>query len=145
MAGIDPLTGLINRQMYYQDMQIKGDKVSAVVSIDMNDLKQINDNYGHDAGDKAIKDVADAILNNAGSKSTSYRIGGDEFIIFYYDASEDYVLKHIDKIANEVKTANYSCAIGYALTKKDTSLEDIVKEADKKMYENKAIIKNRHL
>ena len=141
MAGVDPLTGLINRQSYYQDIQIKGDKVTVVVSIDMNYLKQINDNYGHDAGDKALKAVASAIISNAGSRCTCYRIGGDEFIIFYYGASEEYVLSHIEMIKKEVSNASYSCAIGYALKDNNLSLEEVIREADKKMYENKAEIK----
>ena len=82
MASIDPLTGLMNRQIYYQDLAINHDKIQSVVSLDMNELKYYNDNFGHDKGDEALKVVANVIKTSSASKKV-YRIGGDEFIIFY--------------------------------------------------------------
>lgn len=141
MAGVDTLTGLVNRQNYYHDIDTVGPKVSSVVSIDMNDLKMINDNEGHDAGDKAIVDIANILRDNAGSRSTIYRIGGDEFIIFYYDVKEDDVTSRIEAIKEGLVKDNYSCAIGYAMVKNVGNLEEAIKAADRRMYLDKALIK----
>lgn len=141
MAGIDALTGLVNRQNYYHDIDTIGDKVSSVVSIDMNDLKKINDTQGHDAGDKAILAIADILRNCAGNRSTIYRIGGDEFIIFYYDVKEDDVNKRIEMIKADLAKDTYSCAIGYAMVKNVGNIEEAIKVADDRMYLDKALIK----
>ncbi|MCR4961476.1 MAG: diguanylate cyclase [Lachnospiraceae bacterium] len=58
-AKEDTLTHLLNRQCYYADSEKEKDMITAVVSVDMNDLKKINDTHGHDAGDKALKTVAE--------------------------------------------------------------------------------------
>ena len=142
MAGIDPLTGLQNRQNYYNDLEEKRDRITAVVSIDMNELKYLNDNYGHSAGDEALKVVARVLLENAGPNSVVYRIGGDEFIIFYSQTPEKIVIRNIDNIKDGLRKTRYSCAIGYAMNYNASNLEDVVKSADNEMYENKAIMKN---
>ncbi len=59
-AKEDTLTHLLNRQCYYSDSEKLKDQITAVVSVDMNDLKKYNDTQGHDAGDTALKTVADA-------------------------------------------------------------------------------------
>ena len=61
-AKEDTLTHLLNRQCYYSDSESQKDLITAVVSVDMNDLKKINDNLGHDAGDKALKTVGNVLL-----------------------------------------------------------------------------------
>ena len=141
LAGIDPLTGLVNRQNYYQDMITNEDKIKYVLSIDMNDLKYWNDKFGHDAGDEALKTIANVILENSGNRSTVYRIGGDEFIIFYYDVTEVEVLLNIDRIKEKLALTKYSCSIGYAKKEKGVTVEDTIKLADNRMYEEKAKVK----
>ena len=78
----DPLTGLLNRQAYYSDISSEPEEITALVSIDMNGLKTINDNEGHEAGDKAIATVAECFIRAAKRKQTVYRIGGDERRLF---------------------------------------------------------------
>ena len=141
MAGIDPLTGLVNRQNYYQDMEHKSDRITSCISIDMNELKYINDKYGHDAGDKAIYTIAKTIQANAGNRSTVYRIGGDEFVVFYFGVKEEDVKANIERILQALIATGYSCAIGYSMKEGKEKIEEVMKRADKKMYENKAIMK----
>lgn len=141
MAGVDPLTGLVNRQNYYQDMEHKGDRITSCVSIDMNELKYINDKYGHDAGDKAIYTIAKTIQANAGNRSMAYRIGGDEFVVFYFGVKEEDVKANIERILQALIATGYSCAIGYSMKEGKEKIEEVMKRADKKMYENKAIMK----
>lgn len=97
-AKEDTLTQLLNRQCYYADIERLKDQVTAAVSVDMNDLKKINDTQGHDAGDKALKTVAACLAKNELRNKKIYRIGGDEFAIFYLNKTEDEVKKNIEQI-----------------------------------------------
>ncbi|MCR5232108.1 MAG: diguanylate cyclase [Acholeplasmatales bacterium] len=143
MASIDTLTGLMNRQCYYHDIRTYKDKVTYVISIDMNELKYINDAYGHDAGDQALEKVASIIKDNAGP-SNIYRVGGDEFVVFYYKQYQDNDLEEIiNNINNALAHTSYSCAFGYCKKKDGESLEETIKEADRKMYINKREVKEK--
>ena len=139
MAKIDPLTKLLNRQSYYRDIAI-GDKVSAVVSADLNELKYLNDNFGHEAGDKALKTIGEILWDN-GTGSSVYRIGGDEFLLLFRNKGIDEVKSVVDNIRADIEKKGYSCALGFTERKKDESIEDAVRRADRLMYEDKAAIK----
>ena len=140
-ARFDALTGLLNRQVYYSDMNADADRIDYAVSVDLNDLKHINDGYGHDAGDVALKTVADVLRKNAGRNGTVYRIGGDEFVIFYRNVDEGDVVRAIAKMRAEMEKTPYVCAFGYAKREALHSIEDTVRFADREMYDDKAQIK----
>jgi len=140
-ARFDPLTGLLNRQVYYLDMNRAADKITYAVSIDLNDLKHINDGYGHDAGDVALKTVAAVLKKNVGKHGTLYRIGGDEFVIFYRNVDEKAVVRAIEAMREEMAKTPYTCAFGYAKKELLHSVEDAVRYADHVMYDDKAAIK----
>lgn len=137
MANIDPLTGLLNRNSYYQFLRLETRKITAVVSIDMNDLKYLNDTYGHDEGDKALKAISKIIKENAGKHSSCYRIGGDEFIVFYLYENEEEVIEHINKMKEELSKTKYTCAFGYSIKRIDNDVQSMIKDADKEMYNDK--------
>ena len=140
-ARFDSLTGLLNRQVYYADMNDGAHRIDYAVSIDLNDLKLINDNYGHDAGDTALKTVAGVLKRNVGKNGTLYRIGGDEFVIFYRNVDEGAVVHAIEAMRNEMAKTPYVCAFGYSKREKVHTVEDAVRFADREMYEDKAQIK----
>ncbi len=71
--------------------------ITAVVSVDMNDLKKINDTQSHSAGDLALTTVAECLTKNRVRNKKVYRIGGDEFAIFYRGQTEEDVQNDIDK------------------------------------------------
>ena len=77
----DALTGLLNRQSYYSHIEKNGETIGAVISIDMNELKWLNDNYGHEAGDKGLATVSKCFKTNVSRRDKVYRIGGDEFMV----------------------------------------------------------------
>ncbi|MBE5891056.1 MAG: diguanylate cyclase [Lachnospiraceae bacterium] len=137
----DPLTGLLNRQCYYADCEKKKERISGVVSIDMNDLKKINDNQGHAAGDMALRTVAQCLYKGAGKGKNIYRIGGDEFVILYFKKSEKMILEDIEDMKKLLAQTDYVCAFGYHMIEQGISIDDAMKEADREMYANKAIIK----
>ncbi len=135
----DALTGLLNRQCFERDMERKTSRIGAVVSADMNELKWINDIFGHAAGDKAIKTVANCLKGS--EEKSVYRIGGDEFEIFYHTDDEEKVKADIKKMRKRLADTPYECAIGYAMVKKCGDVEMAVKLADRAMYVNKAELK----
>ena len=141
-ASIDALTGLRNRQSYYQDLSESGHRITYVASVDMNDLKVINDTKGHAAGDQALIEVADLLKNNIGPKARCYRVGGDEFMILFILENQKEFEMRIEKIRAALKNSPYVCAFGYAQKNADVSLDDVIKEADRQMYINKSDLKS---
>lgn len=141
LARIDPLTSLPNRQSYYQDLEQKANSITGVVSVDMNDLKFLNDNMGHEAGDAALKAVSDVMRDHCGRGGTPYRIGGDEFVIVYTNTKEEDIQLFIEQLRRKMAETDYTCAFGYAMKRPDESVYDAVNESDRKMYENKVELK----
>ncbi len=139
-SRIDQLTGLMNRQTYYRDIEADQKSITAVVSIDMNDLKVLNDTYGHSEGDKALSTVSKCMLLGSRRKSV-YRVGGDEFIVLYYGLNEEQVNTDIDVMRSAMGKTPYICAFGYYMTSPEVSVEMAVVKADKKMYEDKVRLK----
>ena len=140
-AKEDTLTHLLNRQCYFFDAERLKDEISAVVSVDMNDLKKINDSQGHDAGDKALVTVASCLTTGMTRNKLVYRIGGDEFAIFYLNKSEDEVAGDIERMREALAKTPYVCAFGYEMVE-DKGIEDAMLTADREMYTNKAALKD---
>ena len=137
----DTLTHLLNRQCYYYDSDKLKNQISAVVSVDMNDLKKINDSEGHDAGDKALKTVAECLVKGKNKGKKVYRIGGDEYAIFYLGRSEEEVQNDIEIMKAYLSETKYVCAFGYEMVN-DKDVEAAMTRADSQMYANKAILKD---
>ena len=134
----DSLTGLYNRQSYYSDINRYGDEISGVISIDMNELKWLNDTMGHQAGDDGIVAVSACFSKNASSGDRVYRVGGDEFFVLCRRKDRDEVAQTVADMRRSVDESGYSCAFGYSTGK---SIEDMIKEADAFMSEDKERIK----
>ncbi len=135
----DSLSGLLNRQAYYSSIQDDYKEITAVVSIDMNGLKVINDTQGHLAGDKAIVSLSNCFIEASRYKQSVYRIGGDEFIILCRKTSEEELNELITKIKKFVSETDYSCSIGYSYNSSDDKdIEEMVKISDEMMYADKA-------
>ncbi len=135
----DALTGLLNRQAYYSETARSFKDITAVVSLDMNGLKAINDTYGHDAGDEALITLALCISKACKIKQSSYRMGGDEFVVVCRKTSEDDVKKLIERVNKLIGETKYTCSIGYCYQKDGfLGLDDLLKKSDEEMYKNKA-------
>lgn len=135
----DALTGLLNRQAYYASIRDKKREITAVISIDMNGLKPINDNFGHIAGDEAISSLALCFSKAVRAKQRAYRIGGDEFVILCFKTSEEELKELIERINDQVSKTKYSCSIGYSYDDSlEKDIENMVKISDEMMYAKKA-------
>jgi len=153
----DDLTGLANRKHFmeklHEKIQITQDKI-AVLFIDLDKLKLINDSLGHDIGDIMIKTVASRLQKSIGDGGFVARLGGDEFMIMLYD------IKHIKEIEDISKKILYtiqqpidlgihtfysSASIGIAIYPNDSTDEtSLLKFSDTAMYEAKEEGGNRY-
>ena len=137
-AEKDPLTGLLNRQSFYAAVSNDPKSLKALILIDMNGLKAINDREGHVAGDKALETLAYCFIKATTSREAVYRVGGDEFIIVCRKASEDDVHKLIERIREKLAETKYHCAIGYSYSSGgNKDVDEMFKVADEMMYKDK--------
>ena len=131
----DSLTGLLNRHAYHADICKNPEEITALLSIDMNGLKAINDNLGHAAGDEALVTLALCFRRALKSRQFGYRIGGDEFVILCRKTSQDEMTELIGRIENYVGDTKYDCAVGYSYSADGKkSVDDMLKESDMMMY-----------
>ncbi|MCR4901667.1 MAG: GGDEF domain-containing protein [Butyrivibrio sp.] len=155
----DYLTGCYNRLgqqtlgiKFYEYRKAAGKSV-VLMYADLDGLKNINDNYGHDSGDVAIKALSAALKNFADSEAIIARIGGDEFMIIQEYHSQNGVDEFIGNIRNYVSEVQkkqslpyqLSVSIGYEITDPgmSCSFEEYIVRAEKKMYKEKMKKKNR--
>ena len=115
--------------------------LTAVISIDLNDLKRLNDENGHAAGDTALCTIVACIQNILPRGCHLYRTGGDEFMILCSRVSKDDVPALIDHMRRELSKTLYCCAIGFATPDADEDFEHICSIADAAMYANKKQLK----
>ena len=139
----DQLTDLRDRRCFYLDAEKRQDRSLALLSLDINDLKTVNDTSGHAAGDQLICRVVDCILRNLPPDATAYRMGGDEFAILSRYRDSDEVEEMVRRIRLDVEAGGSSCAIGTAIYPAGGDLERAMKEADMAMYEDKRRIKSQ--
>lgn len=152
---IDALTGVKTRNMYEQGLaameQDRGSgTVFTFVFSDINDLKFVNDMYGHLEGDRYITTVAQILNSCLEHCEDIYRMGGDEFMAVYRNCGEQTVRKEIDAViaacAESSEGAPYvrSLAVGYASSgKNDENLKSVLRSADYKMYSKKIEMKKQ--
>ena len=160
LAMHDPLTGLVNRTLFNERLQhamvthSRTTKSLAVLFIDLDGFKGINDELGHGAGDAVLIETASRLRECARDSDTVARLGGDEFAILaeLLTAPED-----IEIIADRVvramqvpfgiegRLAAISCSVGVAVDRQDgQSADDLLRRADTAMYAAKAAGKDRY-
>ena len=150
-ANLDALTGVKNKHAYLDaeeklDMRIQEHECPefAIVMLDVNDLKIINDTKGHSAGDKYIKDACEIVCSTF-KRSPVFRVGGDEFAVIVQGEDYNNLDKLIGKI-NEHNTRSIAAggiviACGYSKFDGDDFVASVFERADNKMYENKNALK----
>jgi len=158
LAYRDGLTDLLNRTSYMEELKRLDASHNFHVLLalyDVNNLKYVNDTYGHQSGDEMIRRVADTLLAHLGSLGKCYRIGGDEFVFLSTAAdSEKEFLKlqrDFEASLGVLKLPDGSehpitVAMGYSVLTHNMprSMDDVVWEADVKMYEAKRRMKTEN-
>lgn len=152
IAYTDLLTGVKNRAAFDRDLRnLPASKYGdiRIIGFDVNNLKFVNDNFGHMAGDKMIISAARIISEAFKNEGTCYRIGGDEFEVIMLDSTQRVYdsccekLQKITQLVNSKTEYQVSMAYGDAVFEVDSDkeLEMMIKRADVKMYEMKKNMK----
>ncbi|NMM14566.1 MAG: diguanylate cyclase [Rhodoferax sp.] len=160
MALHDGLTGLPNRSLLMERvgqliaLSTREPRHIALLFLDLDGFKLVNDTWGHEFGDRVLKAVSTRLLGLLRPSDTVARLGGDEFVILLNNPeSRDNVAMIASRVIEEVnapmsfdgKTAHVGTSIGIAFfTKEVTSPDDLLKNADDAMYEAKAAGKNTY-
>ncbi len=142
----DHLTGLYNKGKYMERIEKKypNKKSIAIYNFDVNNLKTMNDTYGHEAGDKLIIKAADSIRRVTGTGIHGYRMGGDEFLMVACDVSKaeadnlkirwEQELERLNALDDDI---NCVMAVGVAYGEGEYDLPALLAQADELMYEDK--------
>jgi diguanylate cyclase (GGDEF)-like protein len=158
-ASLDMLTGVLNRRsgMEILNQQLGGGSEAQefiLCYIDINDLKKTNDRYGHSTGDDLIRTCCDTLNRYLTNVDVLFRLGGDEFIIVFFQKQMKEVQQLVNTIKlgfEEINVTNqkpYSISASYGFYHykpgTDISLEKILEMADQEMYKEKFVYKNRN-
>jgi len=150
----DPLTGLANRSAFRSNIstlmkEATSRASSALLFLDGDNFKSINDTWGHAAGDCVLIEVARRLMEFGAGHHLAYRIGGDEFAMILADVHSDAEVQRIAALLSQQftrpidlrngSTATMTLSIGYALTWEHATAESLLELADKNMYQ----VKNR--
>lgn len=144
LKGTDTKTKVFNKNKYMEMVEdyYPGIEQISVLFWDLNNLKLINDRFGHSVGDLAIEKLSSALVSHASNRCRVYRIGGDEFLMIIDDPRKDEPEKMIRSVQEKLESEHadhevkVSSAVGLALGR-GADILDVVKEADSRMYENK--------
>lgn len=156
----DKLTGAFNREYFESHYKLiineytKENHLLVFSILDIDFFKKVNDTYGHDIGDKVLKQFVQIIQNSSRNDDLVIRWGGEEFILLLKINSIDNAKKVLENIRKTIaqtsfeKVEHITCSIGATVYKENETIEDSFKRADKALYEaknsgrNKVVIKN---
>ena len=139
-ATTDSLTGVLNRVAYKKDILVFDEEQCvdfSCVYIDVNELHIRNNKYGHAAGDEMLIYIANS-LKEVFYGHSIYRMGGDEFLVFAKKLTQESVKQNIETFIEQLKPMGYNVAIGMSYRSQNTNCEEMVREAEIRMYEAKA-------
>jgi diguanylate cyclase (GGDEF)-like protein len=151
-AQSDPLTGLANRRAMggVLDLLAKTGQAYSVLALDIDHFKRVNDTYGHDAGDVALKEVADILKQNSRAGDLACRSGGEEFALILPDTPLDTAAAIAERIREHVAQTDVplvgklTMSIGVACQGADAlTPESVLKLADERLYLAKQSGRNR--
>jgi len=147
LALIDPLTGLFNRR--YAEKRLK-EEISrsqrkgyplTLVMFDLNDFKQINDQFGHATGDSVLKAFAECLSKAVREADLAARLGGDEFVMLLTECDSVQAQAILERLKPTVTLNGHSTpirfAVGWKQYQRGEQLQDMLNEADKALYQDK--------
>jgi diguanylate cyclase (GGDEF)-like protein len=153
LAHEDSLVGLPNRRGFMRALERLIDRVSryeekaALLFVDLDGLKVINDSFGHQAGDEALMQVAKLLVGGVRKSDIVARIGGDEFAILLVHSDEESAHETATRLVDMIAASEFthggetmplSVAIGAAGINGDDTAESVIARADQEMYRRKA-------
>lgn len=150
MAVTDELTGLFNRRFCFDvfkrqlALANRYKRSLVIYYVDINNLKKINDTYGHDEGDNVIRRVATELRKNIRVSDFIFRLGGDEFLLLFPETdleSTNNLMNRVKTILNRQKIQDVVVDFSFGYTEykpgDKTTIRELIQKADNAMYENK--------
>jgi len=154
----DSLTGLYNRKFFDEEIGLlihraeRQEKPLSIVLVDLDNLKIINDKWGHLAGDKVLEVIGGTIKKNVRLSDVAARYGGDELAVLLPNADEDEAKKIAERLLKAVQVKKvdmgkekikFTISIGVASLKKGMTAKELIDKADKALYQAKNKRKGR--
>lgn len=158
LAHHDSLTGLANRAHLYRvlDESLKDEREAksglALLYLDLDGFKQVNDTYGHDAGDEVLKQVAERLLSQVRSSDLVTRLSGDEFVVLLTSTDRASISVLAERLIALIKqdivyrgrVLNVGASIGvHYIAKRDIPMDQLIRAADTAMYQAKSLGKGQ--
>ncbi len=157
-AAVDELTGMLSRRTGKEMLgeaieQARREQAILTVALyDVNELKQVNDKYGHAEGDHLLRYIATVVRENLGPRDMAFRLSGDEFVLAFHDADLADAEKHMQRILKQLKAEQeqsglfYNMSFSYGLLEvypgDQYAVSDIISRVDEQMYVQK---RNYHI
>ena len=156
-ARMDSLTGILNKATVTDTIidylkESEPDQIHALLMIDCDNFKKVNDNFGHAVGDEVIKYFASVLKRTFRDSDVKGRFGGDEFMVFMKNTTKEATILRATQLNEAIKKPylkdgkeiNISCSIGIAYYPKDgNSFENLFEAADDALYKAKSAGKDR--
>lgn len=160
LASTDSLTGAMNRRAFLSDAEKlfslarRFNRPLSILALDADHFKSINDTFGHDAGDQALKCIVETLRSNLRHVDLVSRFGGEEFLVLLPETGADRawliaeklrgMLASVPVVTREKQTIRVTCSIGLSSLCKDTlSLPELLSEADSALYKAKEYGRNQ--
>jgi len=159
LADRDPLTGLFNRRRFFEALDsawLRFDttrKPFAVIGLDLDEFKSINDRHGHDSGDTVLQSVASLVQKNCRPQDTAARMGGEEFSLILTDCDAGQAVSVAERLRKNIEatpillptgTVSLTASLGVAqIDAADESPAQVTKRADMALYQSKQTGRNR--
>jgi len=152
----DPLTGLANRRFFQERfaevlaLAKRKNSALAVILADLDHFKAINDNYGHDAGDRVLQEFASLLKKNCRTEDLAVRFGGEEFLLLLPQSTAAQALQLAERLRGLLEVANIlgnditiTASMGIAELAFEDNMDSLLKRADEALYQAKKTGRNR--
>ena len=139
----DSLTGLCNRRMFQKSIAAKRQDIFALMLMDLDHFKTINDNFGHDIGDKVLCGIADLLKQHCGDRGEIFRLGGEEFAVLTADGSTAELERCAESFRGRVSALNgddeirVTISIGTGIRREGESSSELMRRVDRALYRAK--------
>jgi len=146
MAETDPLTNIYNRRKFSQLLDLEIERVErynrslAVVLLDIDHFKRINDTFGHDTGDSVLKKISRLLRENIRSVDTLARYGGEEFVLILPETNIKKAMTAAERIRRVIESKSFdkvghiTISAGVSIFEEGDNRQSIVKKADRGLY-----------
>jgi diguanylate cyclase (GGDEF)-like protein len=133
-AMSDPLTGLRHQGSFNERIAVAVPGRTALLAVDIDQFKNINDTYGHQAGDEVLVTVAHALLRALRQGDDLYRLGGDEFVAVLDVARSEEAVRVAERLTAAARAIGRTVSVGVALQQGDESPDATLRRADAALY-----------